>query len=115
MCCGSKRLDAARNAPSPYAQAAPRASLATGHAGGPAEASAASAVPASSAVSMAMGGNAAMAAGGAVFVHDGAGELVVTGPKTGRRYRFAGRGARLVVDAGDVPAVAQVQNLRRLA
>ncbi|GAB2838049.1 hypothetical protein GCM10027277_01120 [Pseudoduganella ginsengisoli] len=108
MCCGSKRLDAARNAPSPYTQAAPRAH--TG-AAGPADLAAPAAMPGAPAGAA---DSAAIAAGGAVFIHDGPGELLVTGPGTGRRYRFAGRGARLAVAASDVPAVAQVQNLRRL-
>lgn len=97
MCCGSKRLDAARLAAPAYAQPVARPTQRP--------------IP---------GGSEAPArrtpAGGAgpVFVHDGPGELIVTGAKTGRRYRFAGRGARLAVDALDAPGLALVDRLRRL-
>jgi len=100
MCCGSKRHDAARIAAPAFIQAAPR----------PAQGR--SAPPSGDLSARA----AAAVAGGAgpVFIHDGPGELIVTGAKTGRRYRFAGRGARLSVDALDAPALALVDKLRRL-
>lgn len=110
MCCGSKRLDAARHAAPAYVQPAPRPAQ---------DRPLVPAGPAGSAVLAPSSGGAARAAAaagsaGPVFVHDGAGELIVTGAKTGRRYRFAGRGARLAVDALDAPALAQVDKLRRL-
>lgn len=109
MCCGSKRLDAARNAAPAYAQAAPRTPRETA---GPAALSG----PTDSAAAAAMAAAVQRGArGSAVFVHDGAGELVVTGKSTGRRYRFTGRGARVAVDALDAPALAMLDKLRRLA
>lgn len=101
MCCGSQRHDAARNAAPAYSQAGAR--------------------PAQDRTNAPSGGTAARAAAaaagsaGPVFIHDGQGELIITGAKTGRRYRFAGRGARLAVDALDAPALALVDRLRRLA
>ncbi|WP_377704648.1 hypothetical protein [Pseudoduganella sp. UC29_71] len=52
---------------------------------------------------------------GVAFVYDGMRELVVTGGVTGRRYRFTARGARLLVDALDAPAMRQTPKLRCLA
>lgn len=52
---------------------------------------------------------------GVAFVYDGVRELVVTGSVTGRRYRFAARGARLLVDALDAPTMRQTPRLRCLA
>lgn len=101
MCCGSKRHDAARNAAPAFVQAAPRPAQ-----GRPAPPSGELSARAAAAVA----GSA-----GPVFIHDGPGELITTGAKTGRRYRFAGRGARLAVDALDAPALALVEKLRRLA
>jgi hypothetical protein len=138
MCCGSKRLDAARHAAPAYVQPVPRpaqgrplvpaapalaGAAVPGTPGGAGSSSIASSGTASSragssvlAPSSGGAARAAAAAGsaGPVFVHDGAGELIVTGVKTGRRYRFAGRGARLAVDALDAPALALVDKLRRL-
>jgi hypothetical protein len=51
---------------------------------------------------------------GVPFVYDGMAELVVTGGATGRRYRFAARGSRLVVDPLDAPAMRQTPKLRCL-
>jgi len=51
---------------------------------------------------------------GVPFVYDGMAELVVTGGATGRRYRFAARGARLIVDPLDAPAMRQMPKLRCL-
>lgn len=53
--------------------------------------------------------------GGVLFVYDGMAELVVTGSVTGRRYRFAARGARLAVAPADAPAMALLPRLRRLS
>jgi hypothetical protein len=52
---------------------------------------------------------------GVAFVYDGVRELVVTGSVTGRHYRFAARGARLLVDALDAPTMRQTPKLRCLA
>ena len=101
MCCGSKRRDAARNAAPAFVQAAPHPAQ-----GRPV---------APSGDASARAAAAAAGSAGPVFIHDGPGELVTTGVKTGRRYRFAGRGARLAVDALDAPALALVAKLRRLA
>jgi hypothetical protein len=49
------------------------------------------------------------------FVYDGVAALVVTGSATGRRYRFAARGARLMVDPQDAPAMRRTPKLRCLA
>ena len=104
MCCGSKRLDAARNAAPARLLATPRGHDAVadadhaGHIG----------YTASAATTLAHGA-------GPVFVHDGAGELVVTGNASGRRYRFSGRGARAAVDLRDVAQLEAMQKLRRLA
>lgn len=103
MCCGSKRHDAMR-----VARPASPAQTARGWRELPAPASAASGNAA------ALSNGYAMGNAGVVFVHDGAGELVVTGSKTGRRYRFAGRGARLAVDATDAAALEALGKLRRL-
>lgn len=50
---------------------------------------------------------------GVTFVYDGVAGLIVSGPMTGRRYRFAERGARLVVDALDAPHFDGMPKLRR--
>lgn len=52
---------------------------------------------------------------GVAFVYDGLAALVVTGSGTGRRYRFAARGARVMVDPLDAPAMRQTPKLRCLA
>ena len=49
------------------------------------------------------------------FEYAGATALTVTGPASGRRYRFEGPGARLVVDSRDRPGLARVPKLRQLA
>ena len=113
MCCGSKRLDAARNAAPARLQAAPRSRNAAAGAGntgntGAMDNSGNIGNSAAAATTLAHGA-------GPVFVHDGAGELVVTGNASGRRYRFTGRGARAAVDLRDVAQLAAVHKLRRLA
>ena len=50
-----------------------------------------------------------------VFEYVGATALVVTGPVTGRAYRFDRRGARLVVSRHDAPSVMHVPHLRHIA
>jgi hypothetical protein len=47
------------------------------------------------------------------FEYVGPTAMTVTGGGSGRRYRFAATGARLVVDASDAAAFAGVPNLRR--
>ena len=47
-----------------------------------------------------------------VFEHMGTGNLVVTGPLSGKQYRFAGRGASVPVDPRDRAALAFVPQLR---
>ncbi len=103
MCCGSKRLDAARDAAPAHGRAAQRA---------PHKAAPSGAAPSGDAAARAA---AAVAGGSIFFINDGPGELIVTGAFTGRRYCFAGRGARLAVDRLDAPALALVEKLRRLA
>jgi hypothetical protein len=49
------------------------------------------------------------------FEYVGATALTVTGPASGRRYRFESPGARLVVDSRDRPGLARVPKLRQLA
>lgn len=49
-----------------------------------------------------------------LFVYDGLAPLTLTGSATGRHYHFPERGARLAVDARDVPAMQTVPGLRRL-
>jgi hypothetical protein len=51
----------------------------------------------------------------AYFEYTGNTGLTVTGPVTGRRYRFDGPGARVAVDPADKPSMAAVPNLRRVA
>ncbi|HEU4374034.1 MAG TPA: hypothetical protein VFS02_11115 [Telluria sp.] len=58
---------------------------------------------------------AAVPGSGVVFAYYGASELVVIGSVSGRRYRFAERGARLQVDARDAPALEAHTRLRRLS
>ncbi|MCC6860525.1 MAG: hypothetical protein IT158_18305 [Bryobacterales bacterium] len=40
--------------------------------------------------------------------------LTVFGPVSGRRYRFAGQGARLAIDPRDRPSLAAVPRLREV-
>jgi hypothetical protein len=47
------------------------------------------------------------------FEYTGATALTVDGP-SGRRYRFAGPGSRLVVDPRDRPSLARVPQLREI-
>lgn len=47
------------------------------------------------------------------FEYLGSTALTVTGPASGRRYRFEGRGARLVVDPRDRPGLSRVPRLRQ--
>jgi hypothetical protein len=53
-------------------------------------------------------------ASGAIVEYVGRTALTATGPVTGRLYRFAASGARLKVDARDLPALAKVAVLRRI-
>lgn len=48
------------------------------------------------------------------FEYVGRTRLVVTGPATGRLYRFAGPGVRLPIDPRDRAAVAAVPMLKRV-
>ena len=52
---------------------------------------------------------------GVTFVYDGVTGLIVTGRATGRRYRFAERGARLIVDPHDAPLLEMIPKLRRIS
>lgn len=99
-CCGSKRQQVARQI-----QAA-RGSATGAQAGPPGGRSVP--LPPASTVQYAV-------QAGVPFVYDGLAELVVTGSATGRRYRFAARGARLMVDALDAPAMRNTPKLRCLA
>ncbi|HXK03043.1 MAG TPA: hypothetical protein VMS37_11625 [Verrucomicrobiae bacterium] len=49
------------------------------------------------------------------FAYNGTTVLTVTGPVTGRQYRFVGHGAALPVDVRDERAVAAVPKLRRVS
>jgi len=51
---------------------------------------------------------------GMTFEYTGRTRLVVTGPATGRQYRFDGPGVRLQVDPRDRAAVAAVPMLKRV-
>lgn len=48
------------------------------------------------------------------FEYVGASALTVIGPASGRRYRFEGPGARLVIDPRDRPGLARVSRLRQI-
>ena len=47
-----------------------------------------------------------------LFEYRGAGAIAVTGPFTGKVYRFAGNGARSVVHGSDAPSLMTVPYLR---
>jgi len=47
------------------------------------------------------------------FQYMGATALTVRGPATGRTYRFAKRGALVIIDERDAPFLVAVPNLRR--
>lgn len=49
-----------------------------------------------------------------VFEYTGQTALTVVGPASGRRYRFASPGARVVVDPRDRPGLGQVPKLREV-
>ncbi len=46
------------------------------------------------------------------FEYSGPGAIVVTGPLTGTRYRFAGSGARVAVHHSDAPSLVGVPGLK---
>jgi hypothetical protein len=48
------------------------------------------------------------------FQYVGASALTLIGPVSGRRYRFGGPGARLVIDPRDRPGLARVSRLRQI-
>lgn len=50
----------------------------------------------------------------AYFQYSGSGGIVVTGPATGRRYRFDASGAVVAVDLADRMAVAALAHLRQV-
>ena len=88
-CCGSKRQQMAR--PAGGVAAAPLGGMAP--------------------VTGAPGAHPGMV--GVALVYVGMAPLTVIGAVTGRRYQFAGRGARLVVDQRDAPSLAEIAMLRR--
>lgn len=49
-----------------------------------------------------------------VFEYVGSTGLTAVGPASGRQYRFAHRGARLVVDPRDRPALVRIPGLREV-
>lgn len=49
-----------------------------------------------------------------IFEYTGQTALTVIGPASGRRYRFASPGARVVVDPRDRPGLAQLPTLREV-
>jgi hypothetical protein len=49
-----------------------------------------------------------------VFEYTGQTAMTVVGSASGRRYRFAGPGARVVVDPRDRPGLARVPKLREV-
>jgi hypothetical protein len=110
-CCGSRRQQAVQKiyGAHGYGAAGLHASAAQGVRGP------ASGAPASAPASTPASAPQFAAPPGVAFVYDGVRELVVTGRVTGRRYRFAARGARLLVDALDAPTMLQTPKLRCLA
>jgi hypothetical protein len=48
------------------------------------------------------------------FEYTGTAGIIVWGPITGRRYLFAGRATKVVVDGRDAPSLSSVPNLRRV-
>ncbi|HEY3456112.1 MAG TPA: hypothetical protein VGK64_16155 [Bryobacteraceae bacterium] len=48
------------------------------------------------------------------FEYIGTGDFEITGPLTGKRYFFRGRGARVRVEASDVASFVSIPNLRRI-
>lgn len=50
-----------------------------------------------------------------VFEYVGASSLTITGPLSGRTYRFEGRGSRLPVNRHDAPSLLYIPNLRSIA
>ena len=51
---------------------------------------------------------------GLTFEYTGSTRLSVTGPVTGRQYRFERRGHRVTVDPRDRPAIAAIPVLRQV-
>lgn len=49
------------------------------------------------------------------FEYIGKTGLTVTGPITGKRYRFAKTGAKVAVDSNDAPSLAVIPNLRQIS
>jgi hypothetical protein len=50
----------------------------------------------------------------ALYEYTGATGMTVTGPVSGKRYRFAEASAKVQIDARDVASLAGLPNLRRL-
>lgn len=50
-----------------------------------------------------------------LFEYRGSASLVVTGPITGREYRFPRQGAKIAVDRHDAPSLLYVPNLEPVA
>ena len=50
-----------------------------------------------------------------IFEYVGVTSLTVTGPATGRTYRFERSGARVEIDSRDLQSLGRVPNLRRVA
>ena len=86
-CCGSKRQQAVNNA-----------HVTSGAVAAPAQDSYRRPVP-----------------DGEIFIYDGAARLMITGKVSGRRYQFARRGDRVLIDARDVDALAATPKLRRIS
>lgn len=120
-CCGGKRQQMVQKV---YGSQGYSASAQDGMRGAPVGAVSATtgAVPATAG---AAGAAAPVAAVGAVatqfaappgvpFVYDGVAPLLVTGGATGRRYRFAERGARVLVDPLDAAGMRHLPRLRCL-
>ena len=59
-------------------------------------------------------GTRAVAPASVLFQYTGTTGLTVSGPITGRRYRFNGEGAQVEVDGRDAPSFAAVPRLQRL-
>jgi hypothetical protein len=49
-----------------------------------------------------------------LFEYVGSTTLQVTGPVTGRQYRFEGRGARRAISRHDAPSLLHIPGLRRV-
>lgn len=97
MCCGNKRAGLTRAAP--FAAAGRLSGPGGGNGGARGSGTAPPAPPRAYAQAI-------------VFEYTGAAPATVTGPVSGRSYRFSRRGDRLAVDARDRPGLLGMSSLR---